>query len=211
MPAQRHERYGLWDNFVRGCYFLFCLFVDVAIAGQVWVDTRATWGAAGGAAALGVLAALIIVEIWLYFLLWRDARISVTEANVSPTIIREPGQTVRIEILVHNDGFKGARGLSLEAIVDGKSVGKTTVNIEKDGIKSVSLDWAAQKGAHDLRIRAEPGAGKGRRGWFWQRSAGVEVFAGDFSIRLGKRVVKQKEVVVRSEVEEVDEGNASVD
>ena len=211
MPAQRHERYGLWDNFVRGCYFLFCLFVNVAIAGQVWVDTRATWGAAGGAAALGVLAALVIVEIWLYFLLWRDARISVTEANVSPTIIRESGQTVRIEILVHNDGLKAAPGVSLVAMVDGKDVGRSTVDIPKDGIKSVSLEWVAVKGAHDLRIVAEPGAGKGRRGRFWQRSTGVEVFAGDFSIRLGKSVVKQKDVVGQDKEGEGDRSEATVE
>jgi hypothetical protein len=195
MGGQRHERYGVWDNFVRGCYFVLCLFANVAVAGQVWVDTRATWGGAGAAAALAVLVLLVIGEIWLYFLLWHDARISVTEANVSPTIVKSQGDPVRIEILVHNDGMREARGVALEAIVDGESVGMTSVDIARDGIKSVAIQWAARKGEHDLRIRAEPGAAKGARGRFWRRSTGVELFAGDFSIRLGRAVAKQKDLV----------------
>jgi hypothetical protein len=195
MPAQRHERYGVWDNFVRGCYLVFCVFIDISLAGQVWVDTRATWGGWAAAATVGALAGLVFAEIILYRLLWRDVRVSVTEANVAPTIISDDGDPVRIEILVHNDGYLDARGLAVEAIVDGESVGTQRMDIPRDGIKSMTVEWGATKGEHELRIRVEPGSGKGRTGRFRRRTKGEEVFSGSFAIRRGRKVLKQKDIL----------------
>jgi hypothetical protein len=181
MSRVKDERFGFWfDEFVRAWYVVGCMFLDVMLVGQFLIETSGTWWGIylGG----GILVLLIISEVFLYFRIWKDFRVSITDVEFDKPFVVKGAERSKINISIQNEGYRAIRDAIIEVYINGSKIGQERFSVEKNCIKSVTFHWVATPGRHHFGIRILARESKKR-----PEKEDMDM-VGEFVVRKGKKV-----------------------